>query len=467
MLTDRRIPTYETPTQAVRGFMQMVRYWRSQKMLMETPPTIPGDFARETEVARRIIAGALAGGRSWLTGPETREVLTAYAIPAVPTVSVATPEEAGQAAAGLGCAVALKILSPDIVHKSEVAGVSLNLETPEVVRDNAAAMLERVRGLRPDARIDGFTVQPMVRRANARELIIGMVDDSHFGPVLLFGQGGIAVEVVRDKALALPPLNLHLAREMMGRTRVCRLLQGYRGVPAADLDSVGLTLVKVSHLVCDLAEIVELDINPLLADENGVLALDARIRGAASDRPAMDRLAILPYPRELEETIRMADGRTVLVRPIRPEDEPGFQKIFESLTPDEIRMRFLHPMNMLPHDQAARLTQIDYDREMALVIEGPDRAGVKALYGGVRISADPDREKAEFAIMLRHDMMGLGLGPMLLRRIIDYARGRGIGEIFGEVLEENEAMLRLCRAFGFTIRAERDDPGIMYVFLRL
>ena len=467
MLTDRRIPTYETPTQAVRGFMQMVRYWRSQKMLMETPPTIPCDFARDTEAARRIIAGVLAGGRSWLTGPETREVLTAYAIPAVPTVSVATPEEAGQAAAGLGCAVALKILSPDIVHKSEVAGVSLNLETPEVVRDNAAAMLERVRGLRPDARIDGFTVQPMVRRANARELIIGMVDDSHFGPVLLFGQGGIAVEVVRDKALALPPLNLHLAREMMGRTRVCRLLQGYRGVPAADLDSVGLTLVKVSHLVCDLAEIVELDINPLLADENGVLALDARIRVAASDRPAMDRLAILPYPRELEETIRMADGRTVLVRPIRPEDEPGFQKIFESLTPDEIRMRFLHPMNMLPHDQAARLTQIDYDREMALVIEGPDRAGVKALYGGVRISADPDREKAEFAIMLRHDMMGLGLGPMLLRRIIDYARSRGIGEIFGEVLEENEAMLRLCRAFGFTIRAERDDPGIMYVFLRL
>lgn len=163
----------------------------------------------------------------------------------------------------------------------------------------------------------------------------------------------------------------------------------------------------------------------------------------------------------------MADGRTALVRPIRPEDEPGFLKIFESLTPEEIRMRFLHPMNLLTHDQAARLTQIDYDREMALVIEGPDKSGEADLYGGVRISADPDREKAEFAIMLRHDMMGLGLGPMLLRRIIEYARGRGIGEIFGEVLEENEAMLRLCRAFGFTIRAERDDPGIMYVSLQL
>jgi acetyltransferase len=394
-------------------------------------------------------------------------VLTAYGIPVVQSVSAATPEEAGEAAARIGAAVALKIISPDIVHKSEVAGVSLNLETPEVVRDNAAAMLERVRGLLPDARIDGFTVQPMIRRPHARELIIGMVDDSHFGPVLLFGQGGISVEVVRDKALALPPLNMHLAHEVMGRTRVFSLLKGYRGIPEADLDGIALTLVKVSHLVCDLAEIVELDINPLLADEDGVLVLDARIRVAASARSAMDRLAILPYPRELEETIRMADGRKVLVRPIRPEDEPGFQKIFESLTPEEIRMRFLHPMNMLTHDQAARLTQIDYDREMALVIEGPRQAGEPELYGGVRISADPDREKAEFAIMLRHDMMGLGLGPMLLRRIIEYARGRGIGEIFGEVLDENEAMLRLCRAFGFTVRAERDDPGIMYVSLRL
>ena len=321
--------------------------------------------------------------------------------------------------------MALKILSPDIIHKSDVSGVSLNLETPEVVRDNAGAMLARIRELRPDARLEGFTVQPMVRRPHALELIVGMVDDSHFGPVILFGHGGIAVEVIGDKALALPPLNMHLAHEVMSQTRVYSLLQGYRGTPAADLESIALTLVKVSQLICDLAEIAELDINPLLADEQGVMALDARIRVVRAERPAMDRLAILPYPKELEETLVLPDGRKLLIRPIRPEDEPNFQKIFASLTPEEIRLRFLHLMNVLSHDQAARLTQIDYDREMALVVEGRDQAGEAELYGGVRISADPDKERAEYAILLRHDMTGLGLGPMLLRRIINYARGSG------------------------------------------
>ena len=467
LLTESRLPTYETPTQAVRGFMQMVRYRTSQTMLMETPPTVPEAFTPDIAAARRIVAEALAADREWLTEVEAKAVLAAYAIPVVPSHVCATPEAAAAAAAAIGGAVALKILSPDIVHKSEVSGVSLSLETPEVVRANAAAMLERVHGLRPEARVDGFTVQPMVHRPHAHELIVGMVDDSHFGPVLLFGHGGVAVEVIGDKALALPPLNMHLAREMMSRTRVHGLLQGYRAVPAADLDAIALTLVKVSQLVCDLAGIAELDINPLIADEHGVMALDARIRVTRAEGPAFERLAILPYPRELEERLVLPDGRELLIRPVRPEDEPGFQQIFASLTPEEIRLRFLHMMNVLPHDLAARLTQIDYDREMALVVEGRYQAGGAELYGGVRISADPDREQAEFAILLRHDKTGLGLGPMLLRRIIDYARGRGIGEIYGEVLADNQAMLKLCRFFGFSIKAEREDPGVMYVSLRL
>jgi acetyltransferase len=467
LLTESRLPTYETPTQAVRGFMQMVRYRKSQEMLMETPPTIPEAFTQDAQGARRVIAGALADNRSWLTELEARAVLTAYAIPTVPSLFAASPEEAARAAASLGTAVALKILSPDIVHKSDVSGVSLNLETPEVVRDNAGAMLARIRELRPDARLDGFTVQPMVNRRHAHELIVGMVDDSHFGPVILFGHGGVAVEVIGDKALALPPLNMHLAHEVMSQTRVCSLLQGYRDVPAADLDGIALTLVKVSQLICDLAEVVELEINPLLADDEGVMALDARIRVVRAERPAMDRLAILPYPKELEETLVLPDGRCLLIRPIRPEDEPDFQKIFASLTPEEVRLRFLHLMNVLSHDQAARLTQIDYDREMALMVEGRNQAGEAELYGGVRISADPDMERAEYAILLRHDMTGLGLGPMLLRRIIDYARGRGIREIFGEVLSDNKTMLKLCRAFGFTVKSEREDPGVMYVSLKL
>jgi acetyltransferase len=309
LLTENRISTYETPTQAVRGFMQMVRYRRSQEMLMETPPNIPEVFTPDTDAARRIIAGALAENRQWLTELEARAVLTAYVIPTVPSLVAASPEEAARAAESFGTAVALKILSPDIVHKSDVSGVSLNLETPEVVRDNAVAMLARIRELRPEVRLEGFTVQPMVRRPHALELIVGMADDSHFGPVILFGHGGIAVEVIGDKALALPPLNMHLAHEVMSQTRVYSLLQGYRDVPAADLEGIALTLVKVSQLICDLAEMAELDINPLLADDQGVMALDARIRVVRAERPAMDRLAILPYPKELEETLVLPDGR--------------------------------------------------------------------------------------------------------------------------------------------------------------
>ena len=242
----------------------------------------------------------------------------------------------------------------------------------------------------------------------ALELIIGMADDALFGPVLMVGHGGMAVEEIGDKALALPPLNMKLAHEVMARTRVYRLLQGYPGMPGANLDSIALTLVKISQLVCDIADIAELEINPLLADAHGVLVLDARIKLVKALRPAIDRLAIHPYPKELEETLNLPDGQTLLIRPIRPEDEPNFQKIFASLSPEEIRLRFLHPMNTMPHTLAARLTQIDYDRDMALVVEGKNEEGATELYGLVQLSADPDKERAEFAILLRRDMTGPG-----------------------------------------------------------
>jgi len=299
------------------------------------------------------------------------------------------------------------------------------------------------------------------------ELIVGVIDDVQFGPVILFGQGGTAVEVIQDKAIALPPLNMHLAREVMSRTRVYRMLEGYRGMPAADLESIALTLVKVSQLIGDIADIAELDINPLLADEQGVLALDARIKVVKSHLAAAQRLVIRPYPKELEEAIRLPDGQTLMLRPIRPEDEPAFQTLFSRLSMDEIRLRFLHPMNFLTHEMAARLTQIDYDREMALVLCEPIAQKEPALYGVVRLTADPDNAHAEFAILIHRDMTGMGLGPMLMRRIIDYAKNRGIGEIFGEVLAENRPMLRLCEAFGFRKRRDPEDPGVMIVSLAL
>ncbi len=467
MFRRNRIPCYETPSDAVRGFTQMVRFQHNQEMLMETPPDLPTHFHPETARAKEVVGRALADDRGWLSADEVCNVLAAYAIPVVDSFSAATPEEAASIAESLGGPVAIKILSPDILHKSDVGGVVLDLDKPSLVQLIAEAMAERVRRFKPEARLQGFTLQRMIRRPQARELIIGVLDDPRFGPVLLFGHGGTAVEVIDDQALALPPLNMRLAREVMERTRVYNLLKGYRATPAADIDAIALTLMKISQMVCDLAELVEMDINPLLADEHGVLALDARIRVAPARVSATERLAIRPYPSELEETLTLPDGKQLLLRPIRPEDEPGFQEIFASLSPEEIRMRFLHPMKTMTHKLAARLTQIDYDREMALVLEGRDAGDRPILYGGVRISADPDNEEAEFAILLRREMTGSGLGPMLLRRIINYSRSRGIRRLVGEVLGDNTPMLKLAAAFGFSNRAVPDDPGIRKVELEL
>jgi len=461
------IPTYDTPEHAVRAFMHMVRYGRNQALLAETPPSLPTDFVADAAAARAIIEGVLQSGRTLLTAPESRAVLRAYGIPTVEEAIVATPAEAREAARRIGGPVALKVLSPDITHKSDVGGVALDLATPDDVAAAAAAMIERVKAARPSARLSGFAVEPMIRRRDAQELIAGVTEDPQFGPVILFGHGGVAVEVIADRALALPPLNLKLARELMAQTRVFRLLQGYRDRPPAALDDVALTLVKISQLTIDFGEIVELDINPLLADASGVIALDARIRVKASERPAVARLAIRPYPRELEETVTLEDGATFLLRPIRPEDEPPLQAAFSTLSPETVRLRFFIPLRALSHELAARLTQIDYDREMALIATEPGPAGTKPISGVVRIASDPDKERAEFAIVVRDDIAGRGLGTLLMSRITAYATACGIREIFGNVLPENEAMLALCRRLGFTLHHDIDAPDMIRVSKRL
>ena len=463
----QQVPTYATPEQAVRAFMYMVNYRRNQETLMETPPSVPEDFAPDTAAAQRIIARALAEDRSWLLEPEAKELLGAYGVPVVPTQLAHTADEAAAIAARLGGPVVLKVVSPDITHKSDVGGVALDLVGPVAVKAAAESMRERVLQARPESRLVGFSVQPMVRRPGGYELIVGAAEDRQFGPVLLFGQGGTSAELVRDQALALPPLNMRLAHEVMSRTRVYELLQGYRGAPAANLDALALTLMRVAQLVIDHAEVRELDVNPLLADAYGVIALDARVRVGRATRAAADRLAIRPYPRELEEEIPLGDGRTLLLRPIRPEDEPSLQAAFANMTAEEIRLRFLVPVKTLTHVAAVRFTQIDYDREMGLILTEPGIPGRTEIYGVVNIIADPDNERAEYAIIVRHDMTALGLGTFLMRRIIDYARARGIGEIYGDVLHENRPMLRLCRALGFTETRVTDEPTLVRVTLRL
>ncbi len=457
----RGIPCFNTPVEGVRALMTQVRFRRNRELLMQTPRPAPG-FEPDRAAAR----GLLKGRQGWLDGATALALLAAYGVPAVATRLATGPVQAQALTGELNGPWCLKLDSPDILHKAAAGAVALGLETPHQLRAEAEFMSRRLAIYHPNARLRGFIVQPMVRRPEARELILGMTVDPQFGPVLLFGQGGTATELHQDVALALPPLNLHLARELMTRTRVSRLLEAYGEVAAADLEAVALVLVRLSRLVEELAEVVELEINPLLADADGVLALDARVRVVPSRASAASRLAIRPYPRELEESITLASGQRLKLRPIRPEDEPALRAGFGRLSPEEVRLRFMHRMNELTHAAAARLTQIDYDREMALVLIAKVE-GEPAIVGVVRLFADPDGTRAEFAIIVWRPYAGQGLGALLMRRIIQYARDRGIRELFGSVLRDNDAMLALARGLGFREEPDPEEPGLRQVVLEL
>jgi acetyltransferase len=298
------------------------------------------------------------------------------------------------------------------------------------------------------------------------ELIVGLTTDALFGPVLLFGRGGTAVEVVADKALALAPVNLMLARDLISRTQVYRELKGYRGRPPADLDAIALTLVKLSQLACDLDEVAELDINPLLANEAGVIGVDARIRVAPLSKDAKrgSRLAIRPYPKELESEENAPFLGPTIIRPIRPEDATALARFAGRLSPEDVRMRFFSAWRSLPPEQMARLTQIDYDRAMAFVMiekKSGEFAGV------ARFFADPDNTTAEFAVIIRTDLKGHGLGRILTERLIAYARARGIGDLHGQVLRENKPMLAFCKELGFSLDPDEKSPELVRARLAL
>jgi len=359
---------------------------------------------------------------------------------------------AAKVAGAIGYPVALKILSPDLTHKTDVGGVALGLDTADEVREAARAMLARVRRHQPAARIEGFTVQAMARRDHAQELIVGATVDRVFGPILLFGQGGTAVEVLADRAVALPPLNAPLARAMVERTRVARLLKGWRDTPAADLDAVVATLLAVAQLLADVPELAELDINPLIVNHQGVLALDARIRLSA-DRPAgAANFAIRPYPTELAE-IRSWQGVPLELRPIRPEDELRHVEFLASLDPEDIRMRLFYSRRRMERSELARLTQIDYTREMAFiaVAAGPD--GLLQTLGVARAMTDPDNISAEFGVIVRSELKGGGLGRILMDKLIRYLRANGTRRLEAVVLQENTRMLEMARRLGL-----RDAP---------
>jgi acetyltransferase len=463
IFADASVPVYDTPEEAVRGFMQLVQYRRNQALLMQVPPSVPVDFTPDRASARAVVQDALNAGRNLLTAAESNAVLAAYRIAVADTCLAASVDEVVAASEKMGFPVALKIVSPDIAHKGEVGGVALDLDSPEAVRVAALAMQSRLLAWRPDARLQGFSIQVMTRRPAALELRAGIRIDPVFGPVLRFGQGGGAADLPHDHALALPPLNMPLARDLVARTRVSALLAGSSERPAVDEDAICRMLIQLAHLAADLPELTDLDINPFLADSDGIIVLDARIRIA--EAAGGEHLAIRPYPKELEQAIDWHDGE-LLLRPIRPEDARPYATFFDALDRKDVRYRMFIGMRELQPSQLARMTQIDYDRELAFLAIRPLADGTHEILAEARVVFDPDNQEAEFALIVRSDLKDRGLGEIMMKKLIGCCRQRGTVRIAGEAMSDNQRMLKLARRLGFTV-ARLDDPSTMSMRLEL
>ncbi|BBD09353.1 GNAT family N-acetyltransferase [Desulfovibrio ferrophilus] len=459
ILSEAGISTYWTPDKAVRAFLNLVNYRRNQEMLMETPASLPSEFMPDTATARMVVESALENGHELLSVPEAMDVLDSYDIPVVETRLSGNAEAAVTAAEEMGYPVALKVLSPDNFCKSLAGGVVLDLETADAVAEAAQAVVDRVTTAHPDCRVAGYVVQRMGRRPRARELFIKAGMDPVFGPYIHFGQGGAETDIIGDHAVSLPPLNMSLAKELISRTAISRLLRGGKGSPPADINILCLTLVKVSQLIVDIPEIQSLEINPLFADGQGLLALDAEIRVAPYKGDPGARLAIRPYPRELEESVVLKDDRKVILRPIRPEDEPAHWEFLSKLSVDDIRYRFFGLIRELPRSEMIRLTQIDYDREMAFIAtaETSEGSGEYETLGVVRGMTKPDNSDIEFAIVVRSDYKRRGLGGILMRKLISYAKTRKTKYMIGEALLENKGMSVLSEKLGFEVKKNYDD----------
>ncbi|HEY8594507.1 MAG TPA: bifunctional acetate--CoA ligase family protein/GNAT family N-acetyltransferase [Devosiaceae bacterium] len=465
------VASFETPSEAVKAVGFLSAWSRAQRALSRVPASRSEDTHAEQAQVRRILAEVAADGRSILTEPEAKGVIAAYGIP-VPEIAVARTLEEVEAKAREvlrhAPKIVIKLLSREITHKSDIGGVMLNIGSPEAAARAASEISRRVAERAPGASLDGFAIQPMVSPRNAHELIIGLADDRIFGPVILFGAGGTAVEVMDDTAIALPPLDDVLGDDLISRTRIGRLLEGYRDRPAADRGAIRSALNAVSQLIVDFPAIKSLDINPLIADASGVVALDARIEidPELIDEPGPNpSLAIRPYPSGWERVVRLGpENRAFCIRPVKPVDVDVFPDFLSRISPDDIRLRFMAPRKQFPKEMLHRFTQIDYDREMALIAVAEDTG---EMAGISRISADPDHEAAEYAILVRTDLQGMGLGWELLSRLIDYARADGLERIEGYVLDENRKMLDMCRDFGFTITTNTEERGVSLAVLDL
>jgi acetyltransferase len=461
------VASYSTPERAVAAWLQRVEYGRNQAALLQLPSGKLDDFKPDLAGARSLLEQALHEGREWLDEEQAKTLLQAYGIPVVETRRARDAEEAVLAAMQIGFPVAIKVLSPQIVHKSDVGGIALGLASADEVRSAVMTMRQRVARLQPEAKVVGFTVQAMASRPGAHELIVGIASDAVFGPVVLFGEGGTAVELRKDRAVGLPPLNDRLARDLISRTRVGGLLAGYRGRPAVDDSALVGAMLRVSQMACDLPALAELDINPLLADGQGVLALDARIRVRRPPPGETGRLAVRPYPAALEERIAL-QGQELLLRPIRPEDGERLVAFYAAAPSSDMRLRFFMARREVPRSELARYCQIDYEREMTFVaLTEPDETGLPVMAGEVRAVCDPDNVTAEFAIQVASSWQRQGLGRALLAKLVRYLRERGTVEVVGQCLSENTGMASLARSLNFEVApVTTEDTMSMRLVLR-
>lgn len=477
ILNDAAIPSFRTPEAAVGAFGNLAAFYQNQQLLQQTPPPLSTLAKPDIEGARLVIESVLAERRKVLTEMESKTLLSAFHIPVTETLLARGATEAMMIATQLGFPVALKIDSPDISHKSDVQGVVLNIMSGSAARDAYSDMMERVTRLLPQARINGVTVQRMARNRRGREICVGLVTDAPFGPVITFGAGGTMIELIDDRAMELPPLNLFLARRLIDRSRVAETLGEWRGASAVDRDALEQVLLRVSEMVCELPQLREMDINPIIVDESGAVAVDARIVIDSAPQAASGRLsnyhhlAILPYPARYEQVLPLRGGGEYTVRPIHPDDAQMLQDLMHHLSQESRYFRFVSSMAELPPQMLARFTLIDYDREMALVAVVKERTAntegeiseTERIVGVSRYITNPDQTSCEFSLVVADDFNGKGLGSRLMECIMDVAREKGLSEIDGLVLANNQPMLKLMRGLGFSVKAFPEDPEFKLV----
>jgi acetyltransferase len=459
------IVQFNSPEAGVDAFGYLAAYRRNQNALLQAPPPLSLKRKPDVEGARLIIENAMSEQRFTLSNTEAKAILRAFHIPVSPSINASSAADALIAAESLGLPVAMKINSADIPHKTDVGGVRLNIREPHSVRNAFREITEEVMAALPTARVNGVTIEPMVDRPHAREIMIGIARDPIFGPVISFGAGGTAVDVFADNQIALPPLNDYLGRELIRGTRAARLLKHFRNLPEANIDLLLDILKRVSEMACELPEIMELDINPLLIDEADVIAVDARmiVAPAQTSTNRYDHMAIHPYPHELETIWHLADGSDISVRPIRPEDASIEQEFVDNLSDESKYFRFMHRMDKLTPLMLARFTQIDYDREMALVAVINENTPEARILGVARYISNPDGQSCEFALTVADSWQKRGIGRQLMQRLMTVAHDRRLEIMEGDVLSQNRKMLRLCNKLGFRTIHDKDDPEVTVV----